>query len=190
MDSEKDKIFIDKYKSTHDIELVGRLYQPYMPLVYGVCLKYLKDRNQSQDAVMDIFEKLTTDLLKYETPINFRTWLYVVAKNFCLMKLRHDGSENKAFKKMSSDFVENGFATHPLDEPDETYLSPALKKCMEQLKEVQRRSIELFYYQKLCYKEIAENLNISEKKVKSDIQNGKRNLKLCIENVKESSIKI
>jgi RNA polymerase sigma-70 factor (ECF subfamily) len=160
---------------------MGSLYHPYMPLVYGVCLKYLKDRAQAQDAVMDIFEKLAIELIKHNTPDVFKTWLYVVAKNFCLMKLRHDSSESNALKKMSVEFMDNGFSVHPLDEDEEVDLSPALKNCMEKLKEVQRKSIELFYYKKLCYKEIAAHLNIPEKKVKSDIQNGKRNLKLCLE---------
>jgi len=175
---------IEQYKTTKDIKFLSELYSSYMPLVYGVCLKYLKNRELAQDAVMDIFEKLLAELLKHDTPENFKTWLYVVCKNFCLMKLRSDGSENKAFKKMLSEFMDNGFSMHPLDEDDETDLTPALKKCMEKLKEQQRRCIEMFYYKKLCYREIADSLKLSEKKVKSDIQNGKRNLKICIEEFK------
>ena len=85
---------------------------------------------------------------------------------------------------MTEEYMENGFSLHPLDEDDEEDLSPLLKDCMDKLKEQQRKSIELFYYKKLCYREIAESLNETEKKIKSDIQNGKRNLKLCIESVK------
>ncbi|MDA3892186.1 MAG: sigma-70 family RNA polymerase sigma factor [Salinivirgaceae bacterium] len=173
---------IRQYKTSKKLEVLGELYQPYMPLVYGVCLKYLKNRDAAQDAVMDIFEKLAMELLKHDTPDNFKTWLYVVVKNFCLMKLRKDGSENRAFQKMSVEFMDNGFSLHPLDESDEVDFSPALVECMKKLKERQRKAIELFYYKKLCYKEIADQLKTEEKKVKSDIQNGKRNLKICIEN--------
>lgn len=183
MNSSNDAILVTRYKTTQNLDDLGQLYKPYMPLVYGVCLKYLKDRAQAQDAVLDIFEKLAVELLKHETPNHFKTWLYVVVKNFCLMKIRHDGSESRAFKKMSEEIMEIGFALHPLDEDDEMDLTPLLKDCMDKLKEAQRISIELFYYKKLCYKEIAENLNETEKKIKSDIQNGKRNLKLCIESL-------
>lgn len=172
---------IANFKSSKNLEYLSQLYAPYMSLVYGVCLKYLKNREQAQDAVMDIFEKLIIELTKHNTPDNFRTWLYVVAKNFCLMQLRHDGSEDRAFKKMSDDFMENEFEVHPIDEEHEADKTPALKKCMEQLKDQQRRAIELFYYKKLCYREIAEKLKVTENNVKSDIQNGKRNLKICIE---------
>jgi RNA polymerase sigma-70 factor (ECF subfamily) len=170
------------YKKSHEVSLVGKLYAPYMNLVYGVCLKYLKDRASAQDAVMDIFEKLTTDLLKYDTPDYFKTWLYVVTKNFCLMKLRKDGSISKAIKKIADEFMENGISLHPLDELDDNPdLMPKLKECMEKLKEQQRVSIELFYYKKMCYREISEQMQLDEKKVKSAIQNGKRNLKICLE---------
>lgn len=175
---------INQYKRTKNISFLSELYGSYMPLVYGVCLKYLKNREEAQDAVMDIFEKLLIELLKHDTPDHFKTWLYVVCKNFCLMKIRSDGSENKAFKKMSTEFMENGFALHPIDEEEETDLSQALKACIEKLKEMQRICIELFYFKKLCYREIADNLKLEEKKVKSDIQNGKRNLKICIEDFK------
>ena len=183
MEHQNEFELIKEYKATNNLDLLGELYDPYMPLVYGVCLKYLKDRSMAQDAVMDIFEKLIIELHKHEIPKNFKTWLYVVTKNFCLMKLRHDGSESRAYKKMSVEFMDNEFAAHPIDEEDDIDLSPILKKCMDRLKAEQRTSIELFYYNKLCYKEISDKLEIAEKKVKSDIQNGKRNLKLCIESI-------
>jgi len=181
MNQQQENKLINSYKQTKNLEYLGALYQPYMQLVYGVCLKYLKDRESAQDAVMDIFEKLAIELIKHEKPDVFKTWLYVVTKNFCLMKLRSDGSESKTFKKISLEIMENGHSMHPLDEDEEVDLSPALQACMEKLKEMQRKSIELFYYKKLCYKEIADELKLTEKQVKSDIQNGKRNLKICLE---------
>ncbi|MBI9066525.1 MAG: sigma-70 family RNA polymerase sigma factor [Salinivirgaceae bacterium] len=175
----KEDQLILSYKKTKNLNFLSTLYASYMPLVYGVCLKYLKNRDHAQDAVMDIFEKLTLELLKHDAPENFKIWLYVVTKNFCLMKLRKDSSDSKAFKKLSIEFMDNGYEVHPLDEDED--LTPQLIECMEKLKEKQRLSIELFYYKKLCYKEIADKLNESEKTVKSNIQNGKRNLKICLE---------
>ncbi|MBK8807026.1 MAG: sigma-70 family RNA polymerase sigma factor [Bacteroidales bacterium] len=159
-----------------------------MHLVYGVCLKYLKNRSDAQDAVIEIFEKLSVDIDKFDIDKEFRTWLYVVTKNFCLMKLRHDGSVNRAFEKTSLNFMENDTFVHPIDEieEDSMNLSPILAECLKRLKEQQRLSIELFYYKKMCYKEIATQLTLSEKQIKTDIQNGKRNLKICIEESSKS----
>jgi RNA polymerase sigma-70 factor (ECF subfamily) len=176
-----EKELLAAFKKGGDMELLGQLYAPYMPLVYGVCLKYLKNRETAQDAVMEVFEKLAVELKKHPVPENFKTWLYVVTKNFCLMRLRHNGSENRAFKKMSDEIMNNGFHVHPLDDIENYQWDAKLKECLEKLKTQQRSSIELFYYGKKCYKEIATQLQTDEKKVKSDIQNGKRNLKLCLE---------
>jgi RNA polymerase sigma-70 factor (ECF subfamily) len=179
-----DTALIIQYKNTGNIDIAGVLYEPYMPLVYGVCLKYLKNREAAQDAVIDIFEKLIVELQKHNTPDNFKTWLYVVAKNFCLMKIRSDKSKENAAANFSDFFMNNQPELHPIDRDDNEDLLPLLKKCIGKLKDLQRESVELFYFKELSYKEISEKLNLDEKKVKSHIQNGKRNLKICIENSK------
>lgn len=173
---------IKQYNSKSDISLLGMIYKPYMSLVYGVCLKYLCDKIKAQDAVMDIFEKLIVDIYKYDTTKDFKTWLYVVTKNFCLMQIRHEGSEKKMLQNIASDNMETDILMHSIETDYILDLSPALNKCMEKIKDNQRRIIKMFFYEKMCYKEIAQVLKIEEKKVKTDIQNGKRNLRICIEN--------
>ena len=84
-----DQELVERYRETHGLDLLGELYQRYMELVYGVCLKYLKDRDQAQDSVMAIFEELVTKLKKHEVD-NFKAWLYTLAKNHCLMRLRSE----------------------------------------------------------------------------------------------------
>ena len=56
-----DDWLIDQFTSTGDLEFLGKLFERYMHLIYGVCLKYLKDRDVSQDATMQIFEKLINE---------------------------------------------------------------------------------------------------------------------------------
>jgi len=170
-----------QYRGKQDLEILGALYKPYMYLVYGVCMKYLKNRDDSQDAVMQIFEILARDIPKYEIR-NFKSWLYGVSRNYCLMKLRKDISERNRYELMGEElFMESTAVLHPIEEKDDEDLQIRLKACLERLKEDQRRCIELFYYQQYCYKEIAAEMKLEENKVKSFIQNGKRNLKLCIE---------
>ncbi|MFC2109660.1 RNA polymerase sigma factor [Bacteroidota bacterium] len=164
------------------MEVLGKLYNRYMHLVYGVCLKYLKNREESQDAVMQIFEILLKEIPKHEIKI-FKNWLYGVSKNYCLMKIRKDKSEKRKHENYSADFfMENTSELHLIDKEAPDQLSTALKQCMEALKEQQRCCLAAFYYEEKCYKEISEELDIDIKKVKSFIQNGKRNLKLCLDN--------
>lgn len=185
-----DAQLISEFSSTGDLEILGELYSGYLHLVYGVCLKYLKNREESQDAVMQIFEKLITDLPKQKID-NFRNWLHVVTRNFCLMKLRADKSQELKLREWSSDpgnFMENGSDLHPIDR-DDIKTDEALADCIEKLKDEQKECIRQFYYENRSYSEIASNLGFDEKKVKSYLQNGKRNLKLCLEekNEKEKS---
>lgn len=181
IDFNSDAELLRQYIATGNLEILGDLFHQYIHLVYGVCLKYLNDREESKDAVNRIFENLVTEIPKFEIQ-NFRTWLYVVTKNYCLMEIRKRKTERKRFEKYSDEFfMESTNISHPIDEASDAMLEKHLKLCIEKLKKEQKKCIQLFYYEKRCYKEISEELNIDQNKVKSFIQNGKRNLKICIE---------
>ncbi len=182
---EKDEELLKRFREDGDIEILGRLYERYMHLVYGVCLKYLEDRETAKDEVMNIFEKLVTTVPEQEI-VSFKTWLYVVTKNHCLMLLRSRKSEAAHRVLMLDDptfFMENISEMHPM-ENDEGMDMKRLEECIGKLKEEQRQCIQLFYYEGFGYKEICQKLGLEEGKVKSYIQNGKRNLKICLEKVK------
>ena len=105
-----DRELLEKYKKSGNIEVLGVLYQRYMHLVYGVCLKYLKDREESQDAVMQLFEKLIDSLRKHEVD-NFKSWLHVTTRNFCLMELRKR-KPNADLDSISEKFMESDVYLH------------------------------------------------------------------------------
>jgi RNA polymerase sigma-70 factor (ECF subfamily) len=176
-----DEELLQLYLKSGDLDLLGELYSRYMHLVYGVSLKYLEDRDDAMDSVMQIFEKLISELPRHQIRI-FRSWLYVLTKNHCLMELRSRKQEKKWQEgvKIEYNFMDSAEEMHPIDRGDYS-VEKELMECIEQLKEVQRKCIEMFYYQKLCYREISAQLHIAENKVKSHLQNGKRNLKICLE---------
>jgi RNA polymerase sigma-70 factor, ECF subfamily len=177
-----DEELLNRFLTGGDLEVLGVLYSRYMSLVYGVCLKYLRSREDSRDAVMRIFEKIANEPGKHR-PENFRAWLYVVTKNFCLMELRSAATIKGKYEEWATDqiiFMESGEIPHPLDS-ESSQMDKSLQECIEKLEQQQRASVELFYYGNKCYKEIAESLATDEKRVKSLLQNGKRNLKICLE---------
>jgi RNA polymerase sigma-70 factor (ECF subfamily) len=176
-----DEELLRQFNRNGSLETLGALYSRYMHLVYGVSLKYLESREDARDAVMQIFEKLILDLPGQEIR-NFKSWLYVLTKNFCLMQIRSRKSADGRLEgyKFEQEFMESESEMHPMDREDHS-VEADLQRCMEKLKKEQKQCIELFYYQNLCYQEIAEQLGIHEKKVKSFLQNGKRNLKICLE---------
>lgn len=178
INEQDDASLIASYQHTGDLEVLGTLYNKYMHLVYGVCFNYFKDEELSKDAVMQIFEELVVKLKVHQVQ-NFKSWLHVLSRNHCLMALRK--SAKNPTVTIEDNFVENGEFVHlDIDNTKETQLT-IMEKCMETLTVEQRTSVDLFYLQEKCYKEVADITGYDMLKVKSYIQNGKRNLKICIE---------
>ncbi|MBN1821357.1 MAG: sigma-70 family RNA polymerase sigma factor [Prolixibacteraceae bacterium] len=179
--NKSDEQLLSLFLEKQDMDYLGELFVRYMHLVYGICLKYFKNRDDSKDAVMQIFEKVNTEVHNH-TISNFKSWLYVVSKNYCLMELRKKG--NKKFLQPEENifvFMENKQEIHLVDNSDNLNLEKDLLNCIESLKKEQKLCIRLFYFDNKPYREIAEQMAFDEKKVKSYIQNGKRNLKICLE---------
>jgi len=176
--SSSDEELLADYKKSLSISILGTLYERYMNLVYGVSLKYLQDQEAAKDAVMQIFEELVGKLPSHEVQ-NFKSWLYVVAKNHCLMQLRKKNQTKRVvFDEKFMDF-EDDF--HLQKAMDDERLKNRLEDCIAQLPPHQRTAIRKFYLEELSYKEISVLTTDDIKKVKSFIQNGKRNLKICLE---------
>jgi RNA polymerase sigma-70 factor (ECF subfamily) len=201
-----DSELVQQFGKTGNKEIIGELFKRHTHLVLGVCMKYLKDANKAQDTVMEVFEKLLTGLNKHEVQ-NFKGWLYMVAKNECLMQLR----SRKIYVELPKNFVEDnmhdddfippyereggsGVAvefTHPihLNGEDKERQLNRMEEAMKELKHHQKQCIELFYLQEKSYEEVAEITGYTMKEVKSYIQNGKRNLKIIMTGKHEREIK-
>lgn len=172
-----DQEWVEKYKITQNLSDLTTLYKSYMPLVYGVGLKYLQNRSDAEDLTMTVFEHIANKLKTHNVD-NFKSWLYVVTKNLCYEKLR----KQKRIQAKESDaaimYSENVF--HPDTIKDDEVID-RLSECMDLLKKEQKACIEDFYYNTLSYKVIAKKYQISWNTVRSNIQNGRRMLKNCIE---------
>jgi len=166
------------YKKSGELSVLGVLYERYMELVYGVCLKYLKEGETAKDATMQIFEELVAKLHKYEVE-NFKSWLHTLAKNHCLMQLRTP--KNLKTVEFNTELMQTGEDVHLNGIFQKEEQLKQLEQCLETLTAEQKQSVELFYLQNKCYKEISEITGTEWNKVRSLIQNGRRNLKICID---------
>jgi RNA polymerase sigma factor (sigma-70 family) len=173
-----DTELVTAYRQSGDLQVLASLYQRYMELVYGVCLKYLADPEIAKDAVMQVFEELIEKLKKHEVD-NFKGWLYTVAKNHCLMQLR--SQKNKKTVAISPDLMQSGEELHLNGELQKEAEFKKLERCLQTLSAEQKQTVELFYLQQKCYNEIVELTGIEWNKVRSLIQNGRRNLKICMD---------
>jgi RNA polymerase sigma-70 factor (ECF subfamily) len=173
------------YKQSTDINVVGELFNRYMDLVYGVCLKYLKNAENAQDSVISIFEELVVKLQKHEVD-NFKAWLYTLSKNHCLMRLRSE--KKQTIVNFDVELMQSEENVHLNGELEKEENFKKLDYCLGQLQNEQRKVIELFYLQSKCYNEIEEITGIEWNKVRSYIQNGRRNLKICMDSPKTKAI--
>lgn len=173
-----DDVLVAEYKAGGNLQVLSDLYQRYMELLYGVCLKYLKDEEDAKDAVLNIYEELVVKVRKYEIQ-HFKSWLYQVAKNHCLMKLRSGKKFSKAAVDVSLMQNEDPVHLNGVMEKEENFKH--LDFCLAQLIPEQKKVVSLFYLEDKCYNDIAELTGIEWKQVRSFIQNGRRNLKICMD---------
>lgn len=170
-----------QYRQTGDLAVLGRVYEPYLELVFAVCYQHLRDEDEAKDATMQVFEKLVVELRRHEVT-NFRSWLHSLARNECLMLLRRRRTALETRGDFDEDRVELAAETHPANEEFslETHLD-RLDGCLETLAETQRTAVRLFFYEEKSYREISDLTGFGLNDVKSFLQNGKRNLKKCLE---------
>ena len=176
-DNITDAELLELYYSDKNQEWIGILLERYTLLLLGVCMKYLKDENEAKDCVQQIFLKVLTEVGKYRIDY-FKSWLYMVAKNHCLMRLRDKGI--KAAKELSDHHaIASESDRQELMANEKTY--DLLEEALEELNEEQRQCVILFYLKKNSYQQISEKTGYSLTQVKSYIQNGKRNLKILLD---------
>lgn len=173
-----DAELVNQFKQSGDLKVLAALYQRYMDLVYGVSLKYLKDPEMAKDAVMQIFEELVTKLRKHEVA-NFRGWLHVLTKNHCLMLLR--SAKNFKTEEWTPGIMQSDENPHLNGILSREENLGRLEDCVRNLPADQKMAVSLFYLEEKCYKEIVAATGLEWNTVRSLIQNGRRNLKICME---------
>lgn len=165
-----------EYRLRPSNAVLSEIYRRFGHLMFGTCLNYLKNQQDAEDCVMEIFEDLPEKLKKFEVTF-LKSWLFMTTKNACLMKLRK--------KKMLTDSLEEELTAVEENDHSKEILEvklTALENAISDLTEEQQHTIKLFYLEKKSYQEISDETQLPLKKVKSAIQNGKRNLKLKLEN--------
>jgi len=174
-----DQQLLENFYASHDSKWLGILLERYTLLLLGVCMKYLKNEEEAKDSVQQIFLKVITELQKYKVEY-FKSWIYMVAKNHCLMKLRD--RHGKIPSSLDENLVMAAGSepdTHTLLQNDKTL--DLMESSLKELNREQQQCVTLFYLQKKSYSEISEETGYSLLQVKSYIQNGKRNMKILIE---------
>jgi RNA polymerase sigma factor (sigma-70 family) len=173
-----DTELLNRFYADHDNEWLGILLERYTMLLLGVSMKYLKNEEEARDAVQQVFLKAINELHKYKVEY-FKSWIYMIAKNHCLMQLRNKG-------RLSTELNEATLTTPAEPENNQAHIEKdqtldKLAVALQQLNKEQQLCVTLFYLEKKSYQEISDQSSFSILQVKSHIQNGKRNLKIIME---------
>ncbi len=177
-DSLSDNELLENYYQSKNQQWMGVLLERYTMLLLGVCMKYLKNEEEAKDAVQQVFLKVLTEVSKYKIDF-FKSWLYMVAKNHCLMKLR--GQQGRHTQELKDEVVIEQRETQKNDLLENEKTFSLLEQSIKELSEEQKQCVTLFYLEKKSYQQITEATGFSLMQVKSYIQNGKRNLRMLLE---------
>lgn len=179
-----DEELLKHYKQSGNKDLFADLFKKHVSVVYGTCLFYLQDKDEAQDATMQLFEKLLLDINNREID-NFKGWLSFVVRNHCISIIRKNKSQNKNIKSYYEfEYEDANYETEEkINSVSDDVMLESMKQCLPKLKENQRVCLELFYLNNKTYQDIANTTGFTLNEIKSHIQNGKRNLKLLLEDV-------
>ncbi len=177
-----DEELLKHYKQSGNKDLFADLFKKHVSVVYGTCLFYLQDKDEAQDATMQLFEKLMLDINKREID-NFKGWLSFVVRNHCISIIRKNKSQSKNIKSYYEfEYEDANYETEEkINSVSDDVMLENMKQCLPKLKENQRICVELFYLNNKSYQDIANETGFTLNEIKSYIQNGKRNLKLLLE---------
>ena len=173
-----DAELLNLFYAGHDQAWLGILLERYTMLLLGVSMKYLKNEEEAKDAVQQVFLKAISELHKYKVEY-FKSWIYMIAKNHCLMQLRNKGRHHTEINEQTMATPAGPEEKNSYIEKDNTLNN--LAGALLQLNKEQQLCVTLFYLEKKSYQEISQQSNFSIMQVKSHIQNGKRNLKIIME---------
>ena len=173
-----DNELLSMYRKTGKQKVIAELFNRYAHLIFGVCLKYSNKKDVCEDVVIQIFETVMEFAKKSEIKF-LKSWLYTVTRNECFK--RNKSLEKLEFNEEISDRIGE-------EEQEQTISDEKLKEVINQLKAEQKECIELFYLQELSYKQIVEKTGYEIKKVKSNIQNGKRNLSIILKQERDEIV--
>ncbi len=168
---------LEHFYVSHDNRWLGILLPRYTLLLLGVCMKYLKNEEEAKDCVQQVFLKAITELHKYKVEY-FKSWIYMVARNHCLMRLRHLGKKTVDLDEKLIEAKEDIRINSHVEKEN---LLQAMGESLNELNKEQKECVTLFYLEKKSYQEVADKTGFTIMQVKSHIQNGKRNMKLLLD---------
>jgi RNA polymerase sigma factor (sigma-70 family) len=164
------------------------LYHQHARMVYNLCLNYLHDREDAQEATQDVFMKVHARLATFKGDASVSTWIYRVTINTCLDRLKARKRKKRAlfgWLSLSDENVERSAMRvfdHPGVAADDRESLERLFAVVDELPEQQRTALLLKTTEDLSMNAIAEVMGLTPKAVESLLSRARANLRQRLPN--------
>lgn len=174
-----------------DTEAFGMIVDAYQDRLFTLAYRLLSDASEAQDAVQETFIRIYSHLPRYDGRYAFSTWIYRIATNVCIDRLRQRRAET-SLDMMWSDRDEGGYDPHERlagrePTPEEALLSAEtsgeIQRALGDLPDAYRAVLVLRYIQELSLQEIGEVLQAPVSTVKTRLHRGREAMKLLLARV-------
>ena len=146
------------------------LIDRYKEGLYRHCFRFVRDENIAEDLAQDTFIQAFLHLNQYNANYRFSTWLYKIATNLALAHLRR--YHPRLLEEGEIDAI-----VSTLPPPDRLAVHSELHQALQQLPPSHRRTIELFYWRGMSYKQIATTLSTTTNTIRIWMYRAKKQLK-------------
>ena len=152
------------------------LVDRYKDLVFTLTLRMLKNREEAEEVAQDTFIKVYKSLQKFKGDSKFSTWIYKVAYNSCLDRIKKN-------KKHYNDVAIDEFTMHHLKAVDNVFetmveneRNEAIKECLNLLPSDDSFLLTLYYFEEQSLEEIADIIGLTANNVKVKLYRSRKKL--------------
>lgn len=187
MSTDNDQIYITKILDG-DTTAFAVLVNRYKNMVYTLTLRMLKNREEAEEVSQDTFVKIYKHLNKFKGDSKFSTWVYRIAYNSCLDRIRAYKGQNNTVG--IDEFTENQVRTleTAFDILDRADRQKSVKECLERLPPDDSALISLFYYEELSLSEISKIINLDSNNLKVKLFRARKRLATILKKRLEPTI--
>ncbi len=159
-----------------DSNSFGIIVERYQNMVFALALKMLKHREESEEVSQDTFIKVYKSLSKFNGESKFSTWIYRIAYNTCLDRIKKNSKFNNDVEINDVTANEIFQTENVFDSLENKERSIIIKECIDKLPEEECVIIHLFYFEELSLKEIVEIVSMTEGNVKVKLFRARKKL--------------
>lgn len=172
--SDEDLVALVKAKGAHDDRPFATLYERHHRMVWSVCHRYLRDPQDAEDLMQEVFVRAYRGLQDFEGRSSLRTWLYRIAVNSChnefRRRRRRPALVERPLEELTAQLIEGGRTADPVPE------AGRVLEAMATLAEADRQILILRELEGLRYDEIAQRLALGVSATKMRLHRARRAL--------------